>query len=788
MSRYLLTTIKILLFATAITPLIVGNGIFPHTFDKLIFFRAITELVLVLFLILILFELNKQSEEKSFMSHIAYRISRLFKNSIFLSLTAFYISLVVSTIFAVNSYRAFWGDLERGEGFFGLIHYFIFFVLITVIFTKKNWLSFFKLFCFVGIIIGIIAIFQLPFFNFQQLPNTISTTTRPGSSLGNATYLASYLIFVIISSFIVFLNQNSASRFNFWKYFGLFNVFIALVVIFLTRTRGILLGLIVATIIFFLYFIFYENKKSFFLFNRKFSIKKISIFAIAVIFSFFVVFFFTRDNNLWQTIPGLDRLAKTDVFNNKDASTVVRLGGWKIAWESFLEKPIFGWGPESYLYLFNKKYNPDLSLYGDGLWLDRSHSKILDILSAQGIVGFLSYFNIFVVLLFSIIKNQNIRFALKLILVGGIFAYFTQNIFVFDNISSYLGFFALLGFVVSHSIVNKQLPITNHSLQTTYYSLVPKAIIAIIIIIVGYSIYAYNYTPYRQAYGFWRAPKNTNDVNLLVERLKKAMYPYNFAQYNIRGKGIDLIYLDQYFKNENYITNPKFDILGDALVKGMDEFISKEPYDIRILIKKVEMLNAVARARSEKSETLYKESETVLKQVILISPNRQEVYYYLAFNLANQKHFDESIKTAKYAVDLSPTVSRAHYHLGFMYYLAGKDNEAIEELELIENLNPNFENLLMEDINNIIFIYNKYNQKNKVAEIVKKSIKNNNAIKAPFVLMALKYYANIQDKDNFISIASYLENRSGEFKEVMSVFIELAEKDLWSAINEQLLK
>ena len=530
--RSLLVTVKILLFAAAFTPLVVGNAIFPHTFDKLIFFRVLIELALIVFLILLFPKLNNPSQDKKFATLYTLHPTPLLKNPIFLSLLVFFSSMTISAIFAVNPYRAFWGDLERGEGFFGIIHYFLFFILTIFIFSKKDWLIFLKLFCSIGIIVSTLAFIQLPYFHIQNLPSIIERSERPSSLLGNSTYLSSYLLFVIIFSLIIFIkSKDSIDRYGkIWRFFSLFIFFIAIVSVFIAKTRGVLVGLISAVIITLFYLIFTKEKK-FLSFYPKISLKKISIFFLSAIIIFSVIFFLTKDNDLWQKMPGLDRLAKTDILNGKDASTAVRLAGWKIAWDSFLEKPFLGWGPESYLFIFNKNYIPSLSAYGDGLWLDRSHNKILDILSAQGIIGFLSYISVFASLFFIIIKNQNIRFVLKPIFIGGFVAYFVQNIFAFDNISSYIGFFALLGFVVSLNNDSKpnntrsdvrevglpaevRLPnikSINQSSITNYHppagGLITKTVIVILIVIVGYGIYAYNYTPYRQVYWFWHSTK-----------------------------------------------------------------------------------------------------------------------------------------------------------------------------------------------------------------------------------------------------------------------------------------
>ena len=116
-------SIKFLLLATALTPLIFAPAvIFPFILGKAFFFRVIIEIALVLFL-------------------IRGQFSNIAKKPLFILVALFFASAIISTILAVNPYRAFWGEAERMEGLFGLLHYFVFFVMAISIFEKKDWID-----------------------------------------------------------------------------------------------------------------------------------------------------------------------------------------------------------------------------------------------------------------------------------------------------------------------------------------------------------------------------------------------------------------------------------------------------------------------------------------------------------------------------------------------------------------------------------------------------------------------------------------------------------------------
>ena len=63
---------------------------------------------------------------------------------------------------------------------------------------------------------------------------------------------------------------------------------------------------------------------------------------------------------------------------------------WNIAWEGFKVRPIFGWGPENFLKVFDthfdtRYFNP---VDGFGAWFDRAHSVYFDYLVETGALGF----------------------------------------------------------------------------------------------------------------------------------------------------------------------------------------------------------------------------------------------------------------------------------------------------------------------------------------------------------------------------------------------------------------
>ena len=820
--NYLSKSIKALLFAAAFTPLIISwSTVFPFILGKTLFFRTVIEIALIFFVIYLTFkllnlyafklkDLNLKTKLKDLnlktklkdLNFKTFKLLNLLKNPLFILISLFFVSLAVSAVFAENSYRAFWGDLERGEGLFGMLHFFAFLIMAVSVFEKKDWLNYFK----ISLVIGFVVIFYalLQYFDIKKFPFALMPEARPISYIGNAAFLATHMFFLIMFAVIVFfetfkllnfetfklLNFETFKllNFKFWRYFSLLIIVLSAATIFITATRGAILGLLVGAFALLIYFVFKPlNFETFKLLN--FRIIALSLPILIVLLG--SVFWLTREAIVWQKIPGLNRLAQTKILDVNDPSTQFRLITWKLSWSAFKEKPIFGWGSENYIVAYEKYYDPEYATYGE-TWLDRAHNKVVDVAVMQGIFGLVSYLGIFVSIIYSLFRLKE---PIASFLMAGLIGYFVQNLFVFDQIISYSAFFAVMGYLIFLKPLNFETsePSTFQFLNFYAFKLLNfyafkllfiSALALGLISVIIYSVYFYNLVPYIQARLFKASPGISDNVSVVADYLKKAMWPYNFAQHNIRGSGIDTIYMDQFFYRIEYVGNPKFRPLGDLLIQGMDEVAKKEPYDIRVLIREVEMLNGYTRALDEKEAApLFEKAEELMREAVKRAPNRQEVYYHLAFNLAGQKRYEESIEAAKYAISLNPKVARAHFHLALVLAIAGRNDEAAKALFEVDKVDPDLNTLMRGDKNTTLLIYDASGRDNKVADIIIKSLNRGEqfAFERKYYEAALRYFAVQKDAENFIKVTNYLK-RFEDLKDDMEVLIDLAEKGLWDII------
>jgi len=121
-----------------------------------------------------------------------------FPRKLFILLALFGLSVFVSTYFSIHPDLSFWGSYGRQQGFYNILHYWLFFILLVL--TLRDWLKvkraietliFSSIFvCFYGL---------LQYFNLDPLDwkEKITYTGRIFSSLGQPNFLGQYLILVI---------------------------------------------------------------------------------------------------------------------------------------------------------------------------------------------------------------------------------------------------------------------------------------------------------------------------------------------------------------------------------------------------------------------------------------------------------------------------------------------------------------------------------------------------------------------------------------------------------------
>jgi O-antigen ligase len=402
-------TALVALFLVPLAPLIVINSFFfPFITGKAFYFRILIEIAFCAWAVLAI--VDKQYRPR--FSWIGAAV------------LAFVVWMFVADCFAVNVAKAFWSNFERMEGWVLLIHLLAFFIAAgAVLRVEKQWRNWFFASVAVSVIVVIHCFFQLLGWSpIHQGANRID------ASFGNSAYLAIYLLFSATIACWLALTEKRA-----WLKWSL--VVLAVIealLIFNTETRGTILGLAGGIGIAALLAAITWSGRA-----RRYAVG--TIIAMLVLVGGFLLI---KDTSFVRNNDILNRLASISLADGQ-----VRFTLWHMAYEGFLERPIVGWGQEGYNYVFDKFYDP--SLYSQEPWFDRAHNAFIDWLVAGGLPAFLLYISLFGTALTMLWRGSNLSRPERIALTAALVGYAIHNLFVFDNLYSYVYFFAILALIDS---------------------------------------------------------------------------------------------------------------------------------------------------------------------------------------------------------------------------------------------------------------------------------------------------------------------------------------------------
>jgi len=390
------------LFLIPFLPLYVANDMFfPFITSKGFWFRILVETAAGAWIVLAL------ADKK-------YRPKWSWTLGIYGALVAW---MFIANLFAVFPHKAFWSNYERMDGWVTLIHAFLFFIVAGSLLSaeklwKKWWLT----------ALGASAL--IAGYSVLQLLGALEIHqggVRVDASLGNAAYLAAYLLFMIAVALWHGIESKGWLRYILFVLAG-----VHLIVLFETATRGALLGLVAASGLAALLYMFTAGKSG----------RKLGAGILGGLVLLCGLFLVARESSFVQNDPTLSRMASITL---EEGSTRFTL--WGMAWQGFLERPVTGWGQEGYAYVFNKFYEP--SLYGQESWFDRAHSIYVDWLVAGGFPAFLLFIALLGVSGVALFRSNASR-AERIFLVAALSAYAVQALFIFDNLFTYIFLAALL--------------------------------------------------------------------------------------------------------------------------------------------------------------------------------------------------------------------------------------------------------------------------------------------------------------------------------------------------------
>src|SRR3989344_690413 len=188
MSKILNKILFIGLPVVLLAPLLFGKSfLYPFVTTKGYFIYIVVDFLLVLYILSVKFNTCLIPKSKIFYCFIGLTILKFSFD-----------------IFGINFGNSFWGNYERMMGFYTWLHLLVFLVMLITVYPKKEqyiWLL--RMNLGVSLLVSIYGILQKSGIHFWLI---IPGDERVFATVGNAAYLASYLLLSLYLAVYLFLD------------------------------------------------------------------------------------------------------------------------------------------------------------------------------------------------------------------------------------------------------------------------------------------------------------------------------------------------------------------------------------------------------------------------------------------------------------------------------------------------------------------------------------------------------------------------------------------------------
>lgn len=567
-----------------------------------------------------------------------------------------------AAIFGVDPRRSFWGTEERGTGLVTLLHLGAFFIMMGAMFRNWNdWRRILRLAALSGLALSFIAISRL--WGVKLFGADLGF--RLSGTVGNASFFAAVLIFEILFALILAFKEERLNLRIFFAVVALGQFFM----LFLTKTRGAIIGFFGGFIIFFFLLALKSGRRA-----RAGAILALLVLIVAGIF--------LRINRDSQWLRGVPQLRKIAQISIKDTTARTRLISWESAYLAFRAHPLLGWGPENFNLAFNRFYKPELLAYGRGeTWSNRPHNVFLEVAAGAGVVGFIVYLAIFVVT-GALLLRKNFGKIESSLLMAGLGAYLVQNFFIFDTPSSLLLFLVAL-IVVDLRSRNYELPTKEplskkSSIKMSGFA--DKRIVGLRLLFLTLPaafviVWKIDLQPMRasSALSTAMAADSGQDPHQSLPFYYRALAipsPYKTEARTEFAKIITRMIVNGNIKkeeSEGYISR---------IVEELNLAIKEHPRDVYLYLLLGRLYTEVVTLDASYAPRAF----VTLEKALELSPNRQEILFGMARLAIIQGDLEKAKEIYARAIALEPRVGEAHAYYAALLNDTGEKEESKKEM------------------------------------------------------------------------------------------------------------
>ena len=603
-------------FALPFIVFIVANSLFfPFITGKNFAFRIIVEIIFGAWLALAL-------------ALPEYRPKRSW---ILAAFALFVIVVAIADAQGVNPFKSFWSNYERMDGWITQIHLFAYFVVaVSVLNTEKLWRTLWQVSLGVSALVSLNGFLQLIGYSALGQGGVAGLGARLDATFGNPIYLAAYMLFHVFIGTMLWMEA--------WKEKApgrrlpislLYGSVVALdtLLLFFTGTRGTMLGLIGGALLTLFLFALSSGASS--------RTWKIAGGTVAAVILIGVLLYAGRDTAFVQRVGFLNRLSTISLSESVIKSRFLNAG---MAWRGFEERPLLGWGQENYAIVFDKYYNPQM--YAQEQWFDRVHNTVLDWLVAGGMLGLVSYLSLFAAALWALWKSAAFRAAERNLLTGLLAAYFFHNLFVFDNITSYILFVSVLAYIAFRANISGNAAPVAPAASLPRLPIVVSSVCAVVF--VWASAWYVNAAPLQANRALLSAlAPQQGGLEKNLEYFKQAI---SYGTYGTQEAREQLAQGTAQLAGSKNVSDEVKKRFFDTAVQEMSLQAQASPLDARFPLFLGVLLDAYGD---------YANAAPVLQHAHELSPGKQSILYEIGSNQLAQGKTSDAVATFKQAFELA---------------------------------------------------------------------------------------------------------------------------------------
>jgi O-antigen ligase/tetratricopeptide (TPR) repeat protein len=627
----------------AILPLVYVDGMFyPYLTAKTLLFRGDAIVALALFLALIF-------------SGASYYGERL-RNPLTWLPGGLLAAAYVSSLLGIDFYHSFWSVYDRGDGLLTLTSIIASFYMLVLVLDERMTGRLLRTVAWVGTLVAVFA-------SLQWIQSTTGitflvpmTSGRIGSTLGNAAFLASYLV---ISLFVTLIVAQALSRV--WRMRAYAAAGLQLFAILASATRGALLALILGTFCALVYVAWRGN-------GAYRSYARYGLVALIVSGALFMLF---REQFVRAPLEIVRRVATISL---SDATVESRLFIWNEVGREAMKTPIFGVGAEHIEPIFNRVYDPTALIEQ---WFDRTHNVYLDYFVQYGAFGLVLYLSILGAFArrawLHLGSADPTRARVGELLLLLLIVYAAQNFFVFDTVSSLWLFFAL--FATLFVGEERAMPLV----RPAYARYAPGALVLLVLLIPVVWRPLYANLLLGSAY-----VHHVSDVNRSVGALEKGLSLDTYADLEYGYQLYEMYSERQMTMLQGAERMKAYQFARDTLEKNLVRY----PYDARTATYLAHVLDLAPLEARDEGRT-----REVAERALTLSPNRIQPWY-IKTNLVIRAgdalppedpqravYYREGIAILMDYAQMLPTFAEPRFVIATLYLTLGNPDEAAEWAE-----------------------------------------------------------------------------------------------------------